>query len=153
MEYVNTMKKENKLILGIGHRIKSKLNPDKRVDLIVNFAKKYWSGDDWKDSVLGFALAVEEITTKKKANLILNVDGAIAAAFVDMVRSCGAFTREEADQFIDVGALNGLFTLSRSIGIIGHVMDQKRLNQGLYRHPWADIAYIEETSRSLPTLA
>ena len=24
----------------------------------------------------------------------------------------------------------------------GHYLDQKRLKQGLYRHPWDDIAYI-----------
>lgn len=26
--------------------------------------------------------------------------------------------------------------------IIGHFLDQKRLKQGLYRHPWDDISYI-----------
>ena len=25
---------------------------------------------------------------------------------------------------------------------IGHFLDQKRLKQGLYRHPWDDIAYV-----------
>jgi len=41
-----------------------------------------------------------------------------------------------------MGALNGLFVLGRSIGLIGHYLDQKRLKQGLYRHPWDDIAYM-----------
>lgn len=143
-DYVKNMKTKNALILGIGHRIKSKTNPDKRVEMIKEYALRYWSKTSWSESVLGFALGVEEVTIKKKANLILNVDGAIAAAFVDMLRSCKAFTKEEADQLIKVGCLNGLFVLSRSIGIIGHVLDQKKLNQGLYRHPWQDIAYIEE---------
>lgn len=35
------------------------------------------------------------MTTKKKSTLILNVDGAIGCAFVDLLRSCGAFTLEE----------------------------------------------------------
>lgn len=26
--------------------------------------------------------------------------------------------------------------------IIGHYLDQKRLKQGLYRHPWDDISYV-----------
>lgn len=26
--------------------------------------------------------------------------------------------------------------------IAGHFLDQKRLKQGLYRHPWDDISYI-----------
>ena len=26
--------------------------------------------------------------------------------------------------------------------VAGHFMDQKRLKQGLYRHPWDDISYV-----------
>lgn len=37
------------------------------------------------------------------------------------------------------GVLNGLFVLGRSIGFIGHHIDQKRLKQPLYRHPADDI--------------
>ena len=95
-----------------------------------------WQGNT---EVLDFALGVEQITTKKRDTLILNVDGCIAVCFVDMLRSCGAFTREEADELIDNGCLNGLFVLGRSIGFIGHYLDQKRLKQPLYRHPWDDI--------------
>ena len=50
--------------------------------------------------------------------------------------------REEAQEFIDVGTLNALFVLGRSMGFIGHYLDQKRLKQGLYRHPWDDISYV-----------
>ncbi|KAH8283542.1 hypothetical protein KR018_005483 [Drosophila ironensis] len=81
-------------------------------------------------------------TTNKKPNLILNVDGVIATAFVDMLRNSGSFTSEEAQEYINVGAINSLFVLGRSIGFIGHFMDQKRLKQGLYRHPWDDISYV-----------
>lgn len=91
--------------------------------------------------LLDYALKVETITTTKKDNLILNVDGAIAVLFVDLVRNSGAFTPEEADEAIKAGSLNGLFVLGRSIGFIGHFLDQKRLKQGLYRHPWDDISY------------
>ena len=35
-----------------------------------------------------------------------------------------------------MGVLNGLFVLGRSIGLIAHFLDQKRLRTGLYRHPW-----------------
>ena len=44
-----------------------------------------------------------------------------------------------------IGTLNGLFVLGRSIGFIGHYLDQKRLKQGLYRHPWDDISYMIPT--------
>jgi ATP citrate (pro-S)-lyase len=38
---------------------------------------------------------------------------------VDLFRSCGCFTLEEASEFIENGALNGLFVLGRSMGFIG----------------------------------
>jgi len=92
--------------------------------------------------LLDYAMEVEKITTSKKPNLILNVDGVIAVAFVDFLRNSGCFTSEEAQEYIDMGSINGLFVLGRSIGFIGHFMDQKRLKQGLYRHPWDDISYV-----------
>jgi ATP citrate (pro-S)-lyase len=127
-DFVKDMRKQNKLIMGIGHRIKSLANPDKRVEIIKNYALENFKGN----TVLQFALAVEQVTTRKKANLILNVDGCTAVCFVDMLRGCGAFSKEEADDMIRNGCLNGLFVLGRSIGFIGHYLDQKRLKQGLY---------------------
>ena len=42
-------------------------------------------------------------------------------------------------RFVQIGVLNGLFVLGRSIGFIGHHLDQKRLRAPLYRHPADDI--------------
>ena len=137
-KFVKDMRRANKLIMGIGHRIKSLSNPDKRVEIIKEYALKHFQDN----TVLKFALEVEKVTTEKKANLILNVDGCIAVCFVDMMRSCGAFSKAEADELVQNGCLNGLFVLGRSIGFIGHFLDQKRLKQGLYRHPWDDISYF-----------
>ena len=78
----------------------------------------------------------------QKPNLILNVDGFIGVAFVDLLRQCGCFTEEEAKEYVEIGALNGVFVLGRSMGFIGHYLDQRRLKQGLYRHPWDDISYV-----------
>merc|ERR1712241_1155772 len=139
-DFVEKMKKTNQLIMGIGHRIKSLANPDQRVVIIKEYAKANFKSTP----ILDFALAVEQLTTRKRANLILNVDGCIAVCFVDMIRSCGAFTREECNDFMDFGCLNGLFVLGRSTGFIGHYIDQLRLKQPLYRHPWDDITYIQE---------
>ena len=75
----------------------------------------------------------------KKDALILNVDGCIAVCFVDLLRNSGACTPEEAEEYIRIGTLNGLFVLGRSIGFIGHHLDQKRLRAPLYRHPADDI--------------
>ena len=127
--FVTSMRKKNKLIMGIGHKIRTLQNPDMRVALVMEYAKKNFP----RTPVLDFALAVEQVTTKKKATLILNVDGCIAACFVDLLRDCGAFDRAEADELIANGCLNGLFVTGRTIGFIGHFIDQKRLKQGLYR--------------------
>ncbi|XP_075884198.1 ATP-citrate synthase-like isoform X1 [Nelusetta ayraudi] len=138
MEFVNKMKKDGKLIMGIGHRVKSINNPDMRVQILKDFVKQHFTSTQ----LLDYALDVEKITTSKKPNLILNVDGFIGVAFVDLLRTCGGFTRDEADEFVEIGALNGIFVLGRSMGFIGHYLDQKRLKQGLYRHPWDDISYV-----------
>jgi len=139
-DFVEQMRKEGKLIMGIGHRIKSLENPDKRVSILKEYMAKHFPNSD----VLKFALEVEKVTTAKKSNLILNVDGVIGCSFVDLLRGCGAFTRKEADQYVKFGCLNGLFVLGRSIGLIGHYLDQLRLNQPLYRHPWDDISYVTD---------
>lgn len=138
MDFVNSMRKKGQLIMGIGHRVKSINNPDIRVKIIKEFVLENFPAKP----LLEYALEVEKITTSKKPNLILNVDGVIATSFVDMLRNCGAFSSEEAQEYINIGAINSLFVLGRSIGFIGHYMDQKRLKQGLYRHPWDDISYV-----------
>mmetsp|Transcript_13757 Transcript_13757/g.30347 ORF Transcript_13757/g.30347 Transcript_13757/m.30347 type:complete len:1097 (+) Transcript_13757:40-3330(+) len=135
--FVKDMRKQNKLIMGIGHKIRTITNPDMRVKLVKEYAQKHFP----QTTVLDFALAVEQVTTKKKATLILNVDGCIAACFVDLLRSCGAFDLTEANELLANGCLNGLFVTGRTLGFIGHYIDQKRLKQGLYRHPWDDISY------------
>ncbi|EGI68476.1 PREDICTED: ATP-citrate synthase [Acromyrmex echinatior] len=137
-EFVNNTRKKGELIMGIGHRVKSINNPDMRVKLIKEFVLENFPARP----LVEYALEVEKITTSKKPNLILNVDGIIACSFVDMLRNSGRFTREEAQEYIEIGAINSLFVLGRSIGFIGHYMDQKRLKQGLYRHPWDDISYV-----------
>jgi len=143
-EFVDSMRKANKLIPGIGHKIKSKTNPDLRVELVKNFVKENFP----VTTTLDYALAVETVTTSKKDTLILNVDGAIAVSFVDLLRSSGAFTREEADEYLRIGCLNACFVLGRSIGFMGHHFDQKRLKAGLYRHPADDIfVNMEEAAR------
>ncbi|MCJ1339439.1 citrate synthase [Bachmanniomyces sp. S44760] len=142
-DFVDTMRKENKLIPGIGHKVKSRNNPDLRVELVKEFVQKNFPSC----KMLDYAIAVETVTTSKKDNLILNVDGCVAVCFVDMMRNCGAFSPEEAEDYLNMGVLNGLFVLGRSIGLIAHYLDQKRLRTGLYRHPWDDITYL------LPNLA
>ena len=66
-----------------------------------------------------------------------------------LLRDSGAFGPEEAEEYIRIGTLNGLFVLGRSIGFIGHHLDQKRLRAPLYRHP-ADDIFINMADVSQP---
>ncbi|HLD79067.1 MAG TPA: citrate/2-methylcitrate synthase [Candidatus Nanoarchaeia archaeon] len=138
--FIEEMKQKGIPIPGIGHRVKSIRNPDKRVELLKEFARKNFPST----KNLEYALQVEKITTKKAENLILNVDGCIAALFLDALESSQEFSDEETKEIIEIGYMNGLFALSRSIGIIGHILDQKRLKEGLYRHPTEDILYLND---------
>jgi ATP citrate (pro-S)-lyase len=74
--------------------------------------------------------------TSQTFMFLLTISSCIAVCFVDLVRNCGAFSPEEAEDYLKMGVLNGLFVLGRSIGLIAHFLDQKRLRTGLYRHPW-----------------
>jgi len=134
---VKDMKNKGINIPGIGHRIKSVKNPDKRVELLKGYAKEHFPMTPYLD----YALEVEKLTTAKRDNLILNVDGCIGILCCDMLRSIG-YTPQQVKEFVALGALNALFVLGRSIGIMGHVMDQKRLRTRLYRQPWDEILYM-----------
>ncbi|MBD3807544.1 MAG: ATP citrate synthase [Epsilonproteobacteria bacterium] len=135
-EFLNHMKKLGIPIPGIGHRIKSLRNPDLRVVGLKKYAAEYFPSTP----LLDYALTVEQLTTSKKDNLILNVDGTIGILMVDMWRALG-YSETEIDEFISSGTLNAFFIAGRTIGFIGHVLDEKRLAMPMYRHPMDDILY------------
>jgi ATP citrate (pro-S)-lyase len=129
-DFVGRKKREGKLIMGIGHRVKSKYNPDKRVEVIRKLVEEGFPAK----KVFSFALEVEKETLAKKANLILNVDGAIGAALADILIHYG---REGS--ILEGDILNGFFVLARTIGFIGHYNEQR--NNGLFRANNWDIDY------------
>ncbi len=135
-EFLSHMKKQGIPIPGIGHRIKSLKNPDLRVTGLMNFAAENFPATP----LLDYARTVEALTTSKKENLILNVDGTIGILMVDMWRALG-YEEDEINEFIASGTLNAFFIVGRSIGFIGHVLDEKRLAMPMYRHPMDDILY------------
>mmetsp|Transcript_43755 Transcript_43755/g.71143 ORF Transcript_43755/g.71143 Transcript_43755/m.71143 type:complete len:650 (+) Transcript_43755:187-2136(+) len=139
-EFVESMKRQGKRIAGIGHRIKTLENPDKRVELLIEYSSKHFPSTRY----LKYSQSVQAYTLTKSNNLILNVDGCIGALFCDMLTSSACFTEEEIEEVLEVGTMNGLFILARTIGLVGHALDQKRLKQPLYRHPWDDVLYAEE---------
>jgi ATP-citrate lyase alpha-subunit len=135
-EFLGYMKKQGVPIPGIGHRIKSLKNPDLRVKGLMDYAAEKFPATP----LLDYARTVEALTTSKKENLILNVDGTIGILMVDMWRALG-YSETEIDEFISSGTLNAFFIVGRSIGFIGHVLDEKRLAMPMYRHPMDDILY------------
>jgi ATP citrate (pro-S)-lyase len=139
-DLVEEIKKTGNPISGIGHRVKSINNPDRRVQLLREYGRMNFPSTPY----LNYATEVEKITTQKGANLILNVDGCIAALFLDCLVHSDQFSPREIDELLEIGALNGLFVLARTIGLIGHAYDQKRLKQNLYRHPWEDVMYADD---------
>lgn len=138
-EFVENLKKQGKRVEGIGHRIKTAENRDKRVELLSDYAKTNFPTME----TFRYAKKVEEYTLQKANNLVLNIDGAIGSLFADMLVGSEKYTDSEVMDVLELGGLNGLFTLSRSIGFIGHALDQKRMKQPLYRHPWDDVLYAE----------
>ena len=134
--FLKYMKGEGVPIPGIGHRIKSLKNPDLRVTGLMNYATEHFPSTP----LLDYARTVEALTTSKKENLILNVDGTIGILMVDMWRALG-YSEDEINEFIESGTLNAFFIVGRSIGFIGHVLDEKRLAMPMYRHPMDDILY------------
>jgi len=143
-EFIEYMKKQGIPIPGIGHRIKSVRNPDLRVSGLKKYAGEFFP----KTELLNYALEVEKLTTSKKDSLILNVDGCIGCLMVDMWHSLG-YKEDEIDTFIEAGALNAFFILGRTIGFIGHALDEKRLAMPMYRHPWDDILYQIDEAEEL----
>eukprot|EP00252_Welwitschia_mirabilis_P005143 TRINITY_DN1557_c0_g1_i2.p1 TRINITY_DN1557_c0_g1~~TRINITY_DN1557_c0_g1_i2.p1 ORF type:complete len:609 (-),score=124.28 TRINITY_DN1557_c0_g1_i2:392-2218(-) len=138
-EFVEAMKKKGIRVPGIGHRIKRGDNRDKRVELLQAYARNQFPSVKYME----YAVQVETYTLSKSNNLVLNVDGAIGSLFLDLLSGSAMFTQQEIDEIVGIGYLNGLFVLARSIGLIGHTFDQKRLKQPLYRHPWEDVLYTK----------
>ncbi len=133
-DFLAYMKKNVGPVPGIGHRVKSLKNPDKRVKELVGHVKSLGI----KTPHLDFALEVEKITAVKKDNLILNVDGTMAAVLVDIG--------------FPVDSLNGFFILARTIGMIGHWTDQKRQGSRLIRLFDYLVNYASPKRREVPKL-
>jgi succinyl-CoA synthetase alpha subunit len=115
-------------ISGIGHK-KYRIDlPDPRVQRILKFSDQLT-----QKRFTTFALAVEQETTHKKGNLILNVDGAIAAVLLDLLAEKEGYSMEQLQALVDVEFFNALFILSRSVGFMSHYFDQVRMDEGIFR--------------------
>lgn len=128
--FVEEQTRGGKLLLGIGH-LKYRVGiPDPRVAAIAEFEsllKKHAHYD--------FAREVEKVTTAKNGNLILNVDGVMAALFLDILAEEEGFTDKELAELVDAEFFNALFVIPRTVGFISHFIEQKKNDEGLFRLP------------------
>ena len=138
-EFVEEFAKQKIYISGIGHKKYSLDMPDKRVVEILKFSEKLS-----EKKFTSFAKNVEKITTGKKANLILNIDGAIAAVLLDILSEKEGYSKSQLQELIDSEFFNAIFVLSRSVGFIAHFLDQKRLDEGLFRLEEDMVASVEK---------
>lgn len=136
-DFVESFKDAGGVISGIGHKKYRTDLPDPRVDAL----KKY-GGNSNGDRYLKFALEVEAVTTAKKSNLILNVDGVIAAIMLDILESELGYTKQQLVELVEIEFFNALFVLSRSVGFTAHYLDQKRHDEGLLRLSEDDVRYF-----------
>lgn len=137
-EFTESFAKKGGVIPGIGHKKYRVDAPDPRVEALLAF-----SGNGNDDRYLKFATAVAAVTTTKKDNLILNVDGAVAAVMLDILESELHYTHSHLKELVDIEFFNALFVLSRSIGLTAHYLDQRRHDEGLLRLSPDDVRYIE----------
>jgi len=114
---------------GIGHRQYRLDSPDPRVGELVKILGSL------KTPYLDFARSVEKLTTAKKPNLILNVDGALAAILLDLLTTEEQLSSDDLQLLLDAEFFNTVFVLARSVGFIAHFLDQRRLGEGLFRLP------------------
>ena len=137
-DLVETRAKAKQFIGGIGHK-KYRLDlPDPRTTILAEYATRLDA-----HPYFDFAKGVEEITTQKKGNLILNVDGHIAALMLDVLASEEGYSPTELNQLIGADFFNALFVIPRTIGFVSHYLDQKRLDEGLFRLPDDDVLLIK----------
>ena len=133
-DLVDDYSKRRAYILGIGHRKYSVYKPDPRVALLIEQGQKVLR----ETPHLDVALSVAALTTKKRANLILNVDGAVSALFMDFLVEKEGFSKDDIAELIEIEFFNSLFLIPRSVGFVGNYLDQKRIDEGLFRLGDAD---------------
>lgn len=134
-ELVADYSKRRDYIPGIGHRKYSIYKPDPRVASLLEHGKKNLT--TLAHTI--FAESVARETAKKRSNLILNVDGAISALLLDYLQEKEQFHVQQVKELINIEFFNSLFYIARSVGFVGHFLDQKRIDEGLFRFNDGDI--------------
>lgn len=134
-ELVAHYSKKRDYIPGIGHKKYSVYKPDPRVASLIHVGKEALK----EPKHLLFAEEVARETSKKRANLILNVDGVVSALLLDYLEQKEMFHMEQIQELLDIEFFNALFIIPRTVGFVGNFLDQKRIDEGLFRLADGDI--------------
>jgi ATP citrate (pro-S)-lyase len=137
-QFVERNAKAGVMLSGIGHKKYRIGMPDPRVREIAQFSKKLRN-----HAYTDFARAVESITTQKSGSLILNVDGITASVVLDVLSEVEGYDLLALRKLIDQEFFNALFVIPRSVGLLGHILEQKYNDEGLFRLP-DDLLFTHE---------
>lgn len=137
-DFVETYAVNHTPIPGIGHKRYNLYDPDPRIVLLLKYTQTLK-----KREYYNFGRRVEEVTTAKKSNLILNIDGTIGAIMLDILAEKDKLSVACIRDLLDAEFFNAFFILARTVGFIAHSLDQKRLDEGLFRLPNELNNYIE----------
>ncbi len=120
---LQAMKEQKKYVPGFGHKI---LSVDSRALSLLDIAKNTgFYGENCK-----FAEQVQEALKNTSSKpLPMNVDGAMAAVLCDMN--------------IDVALAKGIFMIARVPGLVAHIVEEIKNDEGIRRVDPEDIEYIE----------
>ncbi len=133
-QHIESYARQKKYIGGIGHK-KYRLGlPDPRTKQLAAFAEQLPT-----HRYFDYAKSIESITTTKKGSLILNVDGHVAALMLDILENEEGYDTNQLSGLIKADFFNALFVIPRTVGFVAHYLDQKRLDEGLFRLPDDDI--------------
>ncbi|PIR46802.1 MAG: hypothetical protein COV07_02365 [Candidatus Vogelbacteria bacterium CG10_big_fil_rev_8_21_14_0_10_45_14] len=138
-DIVDDYNKAGVLIPGIGHKKYRLGYPDPRIALLEVFVLELSVHPMWD-----LAQEIAKVTTEKRGNLILNIDGAVAALLLDILREEEGYTDADIEELLAMEFFNTFFIIPRSIGFLAHALEQKRRDEGLFRLP-DNMVHIDRT--------
>jgi ATP-citrate lyase alpha-subunit len=67
----------------------------------------------------------------------------MAAILLDLLFEKEGLSEREIEELLGIEFFNAFFVLPRTVGYIGHFLDQKRLDEGLFRLSSEDVSFVK----------
>lgn len=119
---LQSMKEQKKYVPGFGHKV---LSLDSRALALLEIAK---NTGFYKEHCAFAEVLQEALKNTSSKPLPLNIDGAMAAVLCDMN--------------IDLSLAKGIFMIARVPGLVAHIIEEIRNDEGIRRVDLEDIEYI-----------